>query len=189
MGNPKQENIVSLKDKLRRRILHLLKIQKEEVRCRKSRQIKEALFRSLLFKKAKTVMFYVSFGGEVYTQEMIEEAGSVGKTVAVPVCSGNRMMRPCVFPPGGKLKKGLYGTYEPARKKFIGLKDIDLMIVPGLAFDKFGHRLGRGKGYYDNFLKKLPASTASLGLAYDFQVLSCVPSEEHDAALTKVIFA
>jgi hypothetical protein len=60
MGNSEQKKIESLKDKLRRRILHLLKIQKEEVRCRKSRQIKEALFRSLLFKKAKIIMFYLA---------------------------------------------------------------------------------------------------------------------------------
>jgi 5-formyltetrahydrofolate cyclo-ligase len=189
MGNSEEKKIESLKDKLRRRILHLLKIQKEEIRCRKSRQIKEALFRSLLFKKAKIIMFYVSFGGEVQTQEMLEEAHSAGKTVAVPVCGGNGLMRPCILPLGGKLKKGLYGTSEPEIKKFIGVKDIDLVIVPGLAFDKSGNRLGRGKGYYDNFLRKLPASTVSLGLAYDFQVFPRIPAEEHDTAITKVIFA
>ncbi|MFA5320039.1 MAG: 5-formyltetrahydrofolate cyclo-ligase [Candidatus Omnitrophota bacterium] len=189
MAELKKGNIGFLKDKLRRRILTLLKAQGEEVRCRKSKQIKEALFRSLLFKKAKTIMCYVSFGGEVKTQELIKEARQSGKIVAVPVCGCNRKMKPCLFPEDERLKKGLYGIGEPVIRKFIGFEDIDLVIVPGLAFDEAGNRLGRGKGYYDNFLKKLPSTVPSVGLAYDFQVVPRIPAAEHDTALTKIIFA
>ncbi|MDD5527015.1 MAG: 5-formyltetrahydrofolate cyclo-ligase [Candidatus Omnitrophota bacterium] len=189
MIESRKDNIESLKSKLRRRILSLLKAQREEIRCRKSQQIKEELFRSLLFRRARTVMCYVSFGGEVRTQELIKEARQLGKIVAVPVCGCNRRMKPCVFPEDGKLKKGLYGIGEPVNRKFIGCDDIDLIIVPGVAFDKAGNRLGRGKGYYDNFLKRLPSTVPSVGLAYDFQVVPRIPSAEHDTALTKVIFA
>lgn len=169
--------------------MSLLKAQREEIRCRKSEQIKEELFRSSLFRKARTVMCYVSFGGEVRTQDLIKEARQSGKIVVVPVCGCNRHMKPCLFPEDGKLKKGLYGIDEPVNRKFIGCEDIDLIIVPGLAFDKAGNRLGRGKGYYDNFLRQIPSTVPSVGLAYDFQVVTQIPAAEHDTALTKIIFA
>jgi 5-formyltetrahydrofolate cyclo-ligase len=69
------------------------------------------------------------------------------------------------------------------------LRDIDLVIVPGIAFDKKGNRVGRGKGCYDAFLKKLPKDTPSIGLAFDFQILPAVPSTPADVTVEKVLFA
>jgi len=85
------------KEQIRNRILLRLKIQKEEERERKSKIIKEKLFRSSIFKKAKRVMFYISFDGEVNTKEMIKEAQNLGKIVAVPVCKKKRTMLPCAL--------------------------------------------------------------------------------------------
>jgi 5-formyltetrahydrofolate cyclo-ligase len=87
------------------------------------------------------------------------------------------------------LVKGTYGICEPARKKFVNLKDIDLVLVPGLAFDKQGNRLGRGKGCYDYFLKRLPKDTPTIGLAFDFQILSCLPATISDVKVQRLIFA
>jgi 5-formyltetrahydrofolate cyclo-ligase len=86
-----------------------------------------------------------------------------------------------------KLKLGPYGVHEPVEEKCLRLADLDLIIVPGLAFDKSGNRLGRGKGYYDRFLSKLPSDTQSVGLAFDFQILPFVPTTEHDVSVTRVI--
>jgi 5-formyltetrahydrofolate cyclo-ligase len=177
------------KRQIRSKILFKLKTQKEEDQKRKSKIIQEKLFRNLLFKKAKRVMFYVSFDGEVNTKEMIKEAQNLGKTVAVPVCRKNRILKPCILRQTAKLKKGPYGIDAPAIKRFIDLETLDLVIVPGVAFDKQGNRLGRGKGYYDRFLNKIPPSTATIGLAFDFQILPSLPATRRDKNVDKVIFA
>ncbi|MFA5410748.1 MAG: 5-formyltetrahydrofolate cyclo-ligase [Candidatus Omnitrophota bacterium] len=178
------------KQRIRSKILLKLNSQKEEDRKRKSRIIKEKLFRSLSFKKAKRVMFYISFGGEVDTREMIEEALKLGKIIAVPACQDDKItLRPCIFRESARLKKGRYGVCEPAKKKFIDLEDIDLVIVPGIAFDRKGGRLGRGKGCYDRFLKRLPCAVPSIGLAFDFQILPDLPAITTDVNVRRVIFA
>ncbi|MCX5714662.1 MAG: 5-formyltetrahydrofolate cyclo-ligase [Candidatus Omnitrophica bacterium] len=174
---------------IRSKILARLKTQKEEDRNRKSGIIKRKLFRTLVFSKAKTVMFYLSFGGEVNTKEMIEQAYTLGKIVAVPGTKGNGAIRPYLLHRDTRLVRGPYGTKEPATKRSISLRNIDLVIVPGVAFDKKGNRLGRGKGCYDVFLNKLPKKTVSLGLAFDFQILPFVPATTEDVPVKRVLFA
>jgi 5-formyltetrahydrofolate cyclo-ligase len=176
------------KQAIRSKILSQLKIQKEENRDRKSQVIKNTLCRTKEFRKAKNVMFYIALKGEVNTEEMIKEAKKQGKTVTVPVCCRDSFtLRPCILDDHAKLKLGPYGVHEPVEEKCIRPPDLDLIIVPGLAFDKSGNRLGRGKGYYDRFLSKLPSEIPSIGLAFDFQILSSVPTTEHDVSVTRVI--
>lgn len=175
------------KAQIRSKILLRLKTQKEEDRDKKSKLIKQKLFSAPVFKRAKSVMFYISFGGEVNTEDMIKEAKRLGKTVAVPTCRRNRIIKPCVLQGAARLKKGPYGIYEPAVKTPCNLEGLDLVVVPGVAFDKQGRRLGRGKGYYDSFLKKLPEKTVSIGLAFDFQILPCIPATPTDVRVNRVI--
>lgn len=178
------------KKEIRSKILLRLKTQKEEDRERKSRAIKNKLFRDKAFKKAKTAMFYISFAGEVNTEKMIEEAQKLGKIIAVPFCKGNaRAIYPCLLSKKARFKKGPYGVCEPAVKRRIDLRDIDLVIVPGVAFDKEGRRLGRGKGCYDWFLKKVPKRTPSIGLAFSFQILPYIPATKSDCNVSRVLFA
>ena len=176
------------KQKIRSKILMRLKIQKEENRDRKSRIIKEKLFRTKVFKRAKKVMFYIALKGEVDTKEMIKEAQRQGKIVTVPVCKRDSLsLRPGILDEHAKLKIGPYGVHEPVEEQCTRLKNLDLVIVPGLAFDKKGNRIGRGKGYYDRFLGKLPKKTHSIGLAFEFQILPNVPVLTHDVSVTRVI--
>lgn len=175
---------------IRSKIRLELKKQKEEDRDRRSDSIKGKLFRTEVFRKAKIAMFFISFGGEVNTKDMIKEALRSGKRVAVPVCKGKGTMRPCILSEKTKLVRGLYEIYEPAIKRFVKLQDLDLVLVPGIAFDKKGNRLGRGKGYYDRFLHKLkPYKAVSIGLAFDFQILPSIPTACNDKEVDKVIFA
>jgi len=135
-------------------------------------------------------MFYISFGGEVKTEEMIREAQKLGKIVTVPVCKNNGItIRPCILDNKSGLKKGRYGICEPSAKRLMHPRDLDLVIVPGIAFDKKGNRLGRGKGCYDRLLKKLSERIPSIGLAFSFQILPAVPAKIHDVRVNKVIFA
>lgn len=194
------------KQQIRSKIISKLKTQKEDTRDRKSREILEKLLRQKEFIKARIVMFYIAFDGEVNTEEMIKEAQKLGKIVTVPVvrrgsplalskfevpvCKRNRItLRPCILDDNAGLKKGPYGVCEPSTKRFIRAKDLDLVVVPGVAFDRKGNRLGRGKGCYDLFLKKLPKDTPAIGLAFDFQILPNIPAKIHDISVNRVIFA
>lgn len=174
---------------VRSKILSKLIKQKEGDRERKSRIIKEALFRTRVFKRAKIVMFYIAFDGEVNTKDMIEEAKKIGKIIVVPICKKNRIIKACLFGNKERLVKGPYGILEPMVKTCVSLEHLDLVIVPGVAFDDKGHRLGRGKGYYDRFLRKLSGKTTSIGLAFDFQILPSIPAATYDVNVNKVIFA
>jgi len=178
------------KESIRSKILLRLKKHKEEDREKKSSLIKEKLFRTKVFKNAKIVMFFISFGGEVNTQDMINESIKLGKKVAVPVCGKNRLIKPCILSKKTPFIPGLYGIPEPAIKRFVNLENLDLVIVPGLAFDRKRHRLGRGKGYYDTLLGDLfPHKAVSIGLAFDFQILPSIPFTPQDKKVDKIIFA
>jgi len=176
--------------KIRSKILLKLKRQKEEDRSRKSKLIKNKLLKQAVFKKAKKVMFYIALKDEVDTKEMIKEAKKLGKIIAVPVCVKNRVsLRPALLDSHAHLRKGPYGVSEPVLSRFIDPSDLDLIITPGVAFDKKGRRLGRGKGYYDHFLHRVPKDTPSIGLAFSLQILPRVPTSIHDVSVKKVLFA
>ncbi len=178
------------KQQIRSRMLLKLKIQNETDQNRKSKAIKNKLFRTSVFRRAKTVMFYIAFGGEVKTEEMIELAKKIGKIVCVPVMKRDRIsIRPALMGDCAKLVRAPYGVMQPAIKKAVNLQDVDLVIVPGLAFDKKGNRLGRGKGCYDRFMKEIPKRTDTIGLAYGFQILSSFPTAIHDVSVKKILFA
>ena len=177
------------KKQIRSRILMKLRKHKEGDREQKSKIIKNKLFKLEVFKKAKYVMFYIAFDGEVDTKEMIKEARKLGKIIAVPVCRRAAAIRPCILEDLRRLKKGLYGICEPAMRRFIDLERLDLVIMPGIAFDKSHNRLGRGKCCYDRFLRKLPVGIPKIGLAFDFQILPSIPATRFDVKLDKILFA
>ena len=178
------------KAQIRSKILLRLKTQKEEDRNRKSKLIKDKLLRNKVFKKAKIVMFYIAFGGEVNTESMIREAKKIGKLICVPVCRKDKeTMQPAILEDHAKLKKGPYGVLEPVALAQVKPEELDLVIIPGLAFDKKGNRLGRGKGCYDRFLCTLSENTPSIGLAFDFQILPLIPTTGYDVSVKKIIFS
>jgi len=185
--------MVLTKENLRKLMLEKLKKQREELRKKRSLSIKDKLFRLKVFKEAKTILFYLALKPEVQTRTMIEEALKLGKKIAVPVCDIKaKEIKPCLLRTleNRHLKKGAYGISEPFLTRPIDPAKIDLCIVPGLAFDLSGNRLGRGLGYYDRFLSRLPESAHKIGLAFKFQVLKhlhfCLP---YDVRVDKVLFA
>lgn len=185
-----QEN----KRKLREELLKKLKTHKEEERLKKSARIARKLFSLKEFLKAKTVLFYLSFDGEVDTVRTIKRAIKKGKRIAVPVIQREEkeMIPSLVKDLDVELKTGPYGVYHPKKEYIrpIPLESIDLVVVPGLAFDEAGNRLGRGMGYYDRFLSRLSKDVPTIGLAFDFQMVRDFPPlEPHDLSVTKVLFA
>ena len=182
------------KKKIREAVLTRLKNNKEESRLKKSSRIAKKLFLLKEFLKAKTILFYISFDGEVETLRMIKDAIQQGKRVAVPVIQQQTKE---IFPSivkdlDNELKSGPYGVLHPKEEYIrpIPLETIDLVIVPGLAFDSAGNRLGRGLGFYDRFLSRLPKDIPTIGLAFDFQVIGDFPPlEPHDFSVSQVVFA
>ncbi|HRZ14014.1 MAG TPA: 5-formyltetrahydrofolate cyclo-ligase [Candidatus Omnitrophota bacterium] len=190
MEKRKELRVAALtKGQIRTTILDRLNNQKEERRKRKNALIAGKLFRTRVFKWAKIVMFYKALPGEVDTAEMIKKAIALGKMVVVPVCGHDKTIIPCILKLGGKLLRGPYGIWEPAVKRSVDPKKIDLVIVPGLAFSLKGKRLGRGKGYYDRFLKRLSRRAATVGVAFDFQILPDLPTTPLDVDVQRVVFA
>lgn len=177
------------KEDIRCKMLTRLKRQKEEERLKKSDLVTKTLINTEVFKKAKTIISYIAFGGEVETKQIMTYAHKLGKKVGVPFCGVSRNMQVCRWEPGICLSRGIYGTWEPTIKEGISTRDIDLVIVPGLAFDILGNRLGRGKGFYDRFLRRVPLRVATVGLAFDFQILPRVPVTPNDFRIDQVIFA
>ncbi len=180
------------KKELRKQILKQLRIQKEEVRFLKSLKIKNKLFKLPEFQQALTILFYSSFDGEVDTCDMIKNAQENGKKIGLPKVDRNsNFFVPTLIEYLDKeLEIGAYGIKEPisTEGKTLSLKEIDMVVVPGVAFDKQNNRLGRGKGYYDRFLRMLPSSTPTVGLAYDFQIVESLPFQElHDVPVSQVI--
>lgn len=176
----------------RKKILNLLRNQKEEDRFKKSRIILKKLFATRKVQQARTILFYASFDGEVETFEMIKQAQRLGKKIALPVIlkDQKKIVPALIENPQEDLQIGHYGIQEPkdACARLVGLEQIDLILVPGVAFDKKNNRLGRGHGYYDRFLSAVPASIPAFGLAFDFQVVECLPRpEKHDVKVSRVI--
>jgi len=183
--------IIQTKQELRKAILEHILNHKEEDSFSKSRVILEKFLASSVFQGAKTFLFYASIKGEVDTSAMIEQAFRLKKIVALPlVQKKERQIIPVVIRTAGELKTGAYGIPEPLHSadRVISPGQIDLAVVPGVAFDKSNNRLGRGAGYYDRFLSQLPLKTPIVGLAYDFQVVDAIPGlEPHDRPVTMVL--
>jgi 5-formyltetrahydrofolate cyclo-ligase len=181
-----------MKDKgsLRTHYLKLLKEQNKEECLRKSSLIAEQLWKLPAIQKARSILFYASMPGEVDTLAMIEKACFLGKRVALPIVEQNqRNLIPTLISSMEDVRRGTYGIAEPRLDpdKALVVKDLDAVIVPGLAFDKLGARLGRGAGYYDRFLSTLPKIVTTVGLAFDFQLTESLPTEAHDVRLAHII--
>lgn len=177
------------KSRLRKHYLDLLKKQDRKEGFRKSRLIEEEFFKLPAIVKAKTILFYASLPGEVDTFAMIRKAMDLKKQVALPVVlRGQRTLVPTLTQNMKDLRLSTYGIHEPHRHKDreITLDCLDAVVVPALAFDKANNRLGRGKGYYDRFLKSL-SSAVTVGIAFDFQIADRLPLEDHDVGVHHVI--
>ncbi len=185
------DTIKIAKEKIRKKILTLLRNQKEEDRLNKSLGILKKTLALPKFKAAKTILFYASFDGEVDTFDMMKQSLRLGKKIALPIIdTKHKHITPMlVHNLDEDLVAGPYGIQEPrfVKNRLVSCDDIDLSVVPGIAFDRDNHRLGRGAGYYDRFLARLSKDTPSIGLAFDFQIVNRLPRQEHDVPLTKVI--
>ena len=148
-----------------------------------SEKICNRLVKTDAFKNAQCIAIYWGLKDEVQTSGIIEEWCNK-KRIVLPVIHGNDI---CfhAFTGKEKLKKGVYEIQEPTSGDTIPHDNIDLFIVPGVAFDRNCNRLGRGKGYYDRYLTGI--NKPMIGICFDFQLIDSIPTEKHDVKMTMVI--
>ena len=153
----------------------------------KSQRLTELLLATDAYRQAKTIYGYLPYNQEVRTEALLEQALRDGKRVAVPKCYGDEM-RFIYLDDLSKVEKGYCGIPEPVDDEPVGDDPTALVLMPGLAFDEEGHRIGYGGGFYDKFLMQEPEHP-TLALCYDFQMLPELHTEEFDIPVDRVIWA
>ena len=177
------------KDNLR----ETMKLKRESLCFNEKISLDNLIYKNIIensyFVEAQSIFIFVSFGSEVDTHRIIEHALSQGKKVSVPkVISRNQGMKAITINSFKDLVPGKMGILEPNSELTEELlENIDLVILPGLAFDRLGGRLGYGGGFYDRFLCEIHSNTVILGIAYDLQIVGLVPMEEKDIRFHKLI--
>lgn len=141
------------------------------------------------FRKARVVCCYLAMPHEVNTGEIIAACWKQEKTVCVPAFNADlAAYELAAFERDTSVGKGPANVPEPAEKNWVGIERVELILAPGLAFDRFGGRVGHGAGYYDRIMGDgRAASIPKAGLAFEFQLFDNIPMEQHDVWLDMVI--
>ena len=178
------------KDEVRRHALEVRNRLPQACRREYSKTIMERVLRSGLYGRAKVVLSYASFRSEVETTWFNQEVLRQGKPLYLPKTDPTNK-RMCFYPVQhlGELREGYQGILEPVEttsveQRYAGAallkREEILMIMPGVAFDACGHRMGYGGGYYDRYLQQYGAGLTSLLIAFEAQRVVSVPVEEYD---------
>jgi 5-formyltetrahydrofolate cyclo-ligase len=169
---------------LRRRLIALRGTLSARVIVQKSATIAGHVMSLPAFTTSQTLMAYLALAQEVQTWGLIEAARRQHKRVVVPVIEGDTLIAVELPRDKAQLQRGAYGIFEPRGQQVaVSPADIDLVLVPGLAFDRQGGRVGFGRGYYDRFLGQLPVTARYCGLAFTMQVVSHVPRMPYDICM------
>lgn len=138
------------------------------------------------FQSSKTIALYMALAGEVKLDTLFPTCWKLGKRTCIPVFNAKaKIYEMAEITPETECFTGHYGIREPLSPALFPMDKIDLIAVPGVAFDRKGNRLGRGGGYYDRLLEGF--SGISAAVAFDFQVLSEIPAERHDKPVNALV--
>ena len=145
------------------------------------------------FINSNVVMFYVDVRAEVRTRHALEAALATGKKIIVPWCNDNGELEMFHLESLDELEIGMYKILEPrtdlrnVAEKSINAQELDLIMVPGVAFDKQGGRTGHGRGYYDKLLEHARPDAPLVALSFECQMFAKIPMQDHDIYMDKVI--
>lgn len=175
------------KQTLRRQIREQKRAMTEEQITTFGEKLAELFVQSEAYRQAKTIYGYLPYNQEVRTVPMLEQAIRDGKRVAVPKVYGDEM-KFIYMDDLSKVEKGYAGIPEPIADEPVADDPTALVLMPGLAFDREGHRIGYGGGFYDKFLAAEP-NHPTLALCYAFQMQEHLETEEYDIPVDWVIWA
>lgn len=182
--------IIQEKKILRKQISSVKKLIPLEEKIRRSNAVMERLLEHPEYKKSKKILFYWSMDDEVFTKQTVIQAYNEGKEVYLPVVEGDNL-RIRLFEGAAAMVAGeSFAIPEPSNDSpEASIDDMDLAVVPGVAFDAQCSRMGRGKGYYDRLLSAATKEGRpyTIGVCFDFQLVPKVPVEECDKPLDCVI--
>lgn len=165
----------------------------EEEQKNKSNRIRNKFIDNFAFKSSKCVFIYIAYRSEVQTDKIIDFVIKQGGIACVPavIPKSTEMVAVQITCPTVDLAPGFKGIREPLpelrRHCIIDAEDIDIAVIPGLAFDKNGGRIGYGGGYYDRFLQNDAPQALRVGLAYKLQMVASIPMENHDIVMDHII--
>jgi 5-formyltetrahydrofolate cyclo-ligase len=136
---------------------------------------------------ARTVLVFYSFGSEIPTAGLIARLSQQGTRVLLPFLDDERRMEAAVLEPGEPPVQTGYGPKEPPRRVAVDPAEVDVVITPGLAFDRFGRRLGYGGGHYDRYLARLHPRAVRIGIGFSVQIVDEVPAEPGDERVDVIV--
>jgi 5-formyltetrahydrofolate cyclo-ligase len=175
------------KHALRRRIRSARDAMPADARSVASGRIRERVLAEIERRgDGPTVMAFWSFGSEVETPPLVDELVASGARVALPRIVG-REIEARAFRPGDPLSDTAFGAREPAAGPLVPPRQLDVVLVPGLVFDRLGFRLGYGAGFYDRFLAATRVDAARIGLCFALQVVPRVPAGPSDLPVDLVV--
>ena len=180
-----------MKKEFRKKVINLRKEKDKDFIRHNSDIITDKLLQMDCIKNAKTIMLYLDFNNEVCTDNLITKLMAMRKIVASPITlMDERKLIPSQIT---DLKNGIqYGAYnirepKPEYSPVIDVKELDVVIVPAVAYDKDCYRLGYGGGFYDRFLENLREDAITIGIAFDLQIFDEIPKEAHDSQLDYIV--
>lgn len=168
----------------------MIRLRKQEHSAAESSALLTALQSESHFANARTLLLYSALPDEVQINPLFDGLIAQGKTILLPRVVSDTDMELRLYTGADSLQPGAFGIMEPTGPLYTDYAAIDVAVIPGMAFDADGHRLGRGKGYYDRFLSKLSALHTKLykiGLCFPWQLVDEVPSDAHDIMMDGVI--
>jgi 5-formyltetrahydrofolate cyclo-ligase len=145
------------------------------------------------YTRARTVMYYIDVRSEVRTRHYLPTALTQGKKIVVPWCNDQGELELFHLESMEELAVGMYKILEPKPElrrlphKVVGAEELDLVMVPGVAFDRAGGRMGHGKGYYDKLLQHARPDTPLVALAFECQMFDAIPMQPHDIHMDKIV--
>ncbi len=177
------------KKEIRKRILNLRNEMTPEEIAAKSGRIVRRVTELEAFREASTLMVFLSFGSEVQTDGIILWGWENGKRIVVPHCRPeSRRLIPCLLEGFAELEAGYCGIREPKAglARSVPAGEIGVVLVPAVAFDRRGARVGYGGGYYDRFLPEVPQA-ARIGAAFSCQIVAEIPADPHDVPVDRIV--
>jgi 5-formyltetrahydrofolate cyclo-ligase len=177
------ESVAKTKIAIRKTIIQKREALGDLEKDEKNLAIAQRLFGMDEFKKSKTIFCFLSTSFEVQTERVIRESLRLGKQVLVPLLDPGENLKASRIPSMDiDFVLGEYDVRQPAPKfrDIVPFSNIDFVVVPGLAFDSFGNRIGYGGGFYDKFFKKITGNVSRVAVGYDFQLFNLVPHSDLD---------
>lgn len=174
------------KAEIRRQMRSMRRALSGEEQKRAADGVYTQIMRMESYRSARTVMAYAAVRGELSLERVMEDIRASGRRLALPRCGEGGEMDACLVTERRQLRQGAYGIWEPDEScPVVPPEEIDLMLIPGTAFDRAGGRIGQGGGYYDRYI--IQTRAVRVGICHGFALVNHIPTEKHDVRMDAVV--